>query len=60
MNIKLIFTKLLDSGENVKLWRGYHFSGGQQTDCNVALKEAEFNNMKAAVSHVPISDHFLQ
>lgn len=49
MNNKLIFTKLLCSGENVKLGGrvSLHFSGGQQTKCNMALKGIGFNNTKS-------------
>lgn len=47
-NNKLIFTELLRSGGNVKLWGvSLHCSGGQQTECDRTLKEMGFNNRKS-------------
>lgn len=51
LNHKLIFTKLLGSGGNVKFGRGVlslHFSGGQQAECNTAIKEIGVNNTESS------------
>lgn len=49
MNSKLIFTKQLCLEENAKSRQGVplFFSDGQQTECNMVLKEIEFGNMRS-------------